>query len=80
MRRKLYCMQLAGWVKVKHYSGTDYYYAMSDQDPLKYAFKPGVTEKDTVRRKSDVAAEIRKELSLQRHVKEVALAARGGAK
>jgi hypothetical protein len=80
VRRRLYCMQLAGWIKVKHYSGTDYYYATSDEDPFKYAFKPGVVEKDTARRKSDVAAEIKKELSLQKHVREVALAARGGAK
>jgi len=82
VRRKLYCMKLAGWIKVKHYSGTDYYYVTGDTDPLKYAFKPGVVKKDmdTARRKSDVAAAIKKELSLHRHVRQVALAARGGLK
>jgi hypothetical protein len=77
VRRKLYCMELAGWIKVKHYSGTDYYYVTRDEDPFKYAFNAGVVEKDTARRKTDVALSIRKELSLTKHVREVALQARG---
>jgi hypothetical protein len=81
VRRKLYCMQLAGWIKVYHYSGTDYYYVMHDRDPFsKYTFKSGIVEKDTVRRKSDVAAEVKRELSLPKHVREVASKARGGSK
>lgn len=78
VRRKLYCMQLAGWIKVKPYSGTDYYYVTREEDPFKYAFKPGVVEKDTARRKSDVALSIKGELSLPKHVREVALKTRGG--
>jgi hypothetical protein len=82
VRRKLYCMQLAGWIRVLHYSGTDYYYVTHERDPFKYAFKSGVAkaEKDTVRRKSDVAAAVKKELSLPKHVREVASKARGGSK
>jgi hypothetical protein len=72
VRRKLYCMQLAGWVEKQHYSNIDYYFCCYDGDPVNYAFREGVAERDSIRRKSDVAAVIQKELSLPKHVREVA--------
>lgn len=69
VRRKLYCMQLAGWVDKIHYSNLDYYYCRYDIDPLDYSFREGVNERDSVRRKADIAVKIQNDLSLPRHVR-----------
>lgn len=72
VRRKLYCMQLAGWINKTHYSNLDYYFCCYDIDPINYAFRRGVAETESVRRKADVVAVIQQDLSLPRHIKEVA--------
>jgi hypothetical protein len=52
---KLYCMVIAGWVLKLPYSHTDYYCATVDNDPFNYSFKTGTTERDSIRRKLDIA-------------------------
>lgn len=76
LRRKLYCMQLAGWIESISYSSTDYYFVTAAEDPFKYSFKSGVAVNDSVRRKTDVVTAIQRDLSLPRHVREVALRSR----
>jgi len=51
---KLYCMELAGWIKKFSYSDKDYYFTASDEDPFKYSFRPGTSDRDSIRRKADV--------------------------
>ena len=55
IHRKLYCMILAGWVQRYSYSSRDYYYVTRDEDPLAYSYTAEATEKDTLRRKIDIA-------------------------
>ena len=72
VRKYLYCMQLAGWIDIKHYSNTDYYYCLYDIDPIKYKFRAEVVEKESIRRKTNVVEVIQRDLALPRHVKTVA--------
>ena len=76
IKRKLYCMRLAGWVESTHYSNVEYYYCLFDIDPLDYSFKTGSVERDSLRRKADVVTEIQGELNLPKHVRTEALARR----
>lgn len=73
VRRMLYCMRLAGWVDVVHYSGQEYYIVLIDVDPFdKYAFRAGAAGNDSKRRKADVASELQSDLALPRYVREAA--------
>lgn len=72
IRKKLFCMELAGWIGRKRYSNKDYHYCKIDVDPFDYAFLPGVTDNQSIRRKSLIASEIQKDLSLPDHVREFA--------
>ena len=72
VRRKLYCMQLAGWVDRKRYSNVDYYYCCFDVDPIHYKFREGVAERESIRRKADVVGVIQRDLSLPKHIRKVA--------
>lgn len=58
-RNRLFCMELAGWIGKVAYSGKDYYYVKDDADPFHYAFREGVVEKDSIRRKLTVAESLR---------------------
>lgn len=49
-RKKLYTLRVAGWLKMVPYSGQDYYFLSEQQDPFQYGFKPGVVDKEPVRR------------------------------
>jgi hypothetical protein len=51
---KLYSLIIAKWITKYSYSHKDYYYALFDDDPLNYSYKPGVREKDSLRRKADI--------------------------
>ena len=54
---KLYCMlNIAGWIKKISYSGKDYYHATVEGDPFGYSYKTGTAERDTLRRKADIAS------------------------
>lgn len=75
VKNKLFCMQLAGWVKSYTYENKTYWYNTHDADPFsRYSFKPNTAQgdKDTTRRKSDVTLALRKSLKIPRHVLEVA--------
>lgn len=80
LRKKLYCMRLVGWIDFIHYSNIDYFYCKQSLDPIEYHFKDAVAVTDSVRRKVLVADEIQKELSLPRHVRQVAVLGGKGAK
>jgi hypothetical protein len=70
---KLYCMQLAGWIKKVSYSGKDYFYVLFDEDPFEYSFKPNVANHDSVRRKADFAVSLSGIERPPRHVRQVAV-------
>lgn len=56
---KIYCMlRIAGWIN-KISTDRDYYHTTSDDDPFGYSYKPEATERDTVRRKADIALEMK---------------------
>ena len=69
----LYCMKLANWIKSYNYSDEEYFYVCYDVDPLDYSFKSNVIDKDSIRRKSDVAMYFHQALKTPRHVREVAV-------
>ncbi|WP_271596187.1 retron St85 family effector protein [Bradyrhizobium sp. CCBAU 25360] len=76
IKNKLYCMQLAGWIERRSYSNKDYLWALHDADPFEYEFKPGVSERVSVRRKLTVTAALRKAVPLPSHIRTEATAAR----
>lgn len=76
IRNKLYCMQLAGWIERRSYSNKDYLWALYDPDPFNYEFKPGVTERVTVRRNLIVKTALRKAENLPPHIRAEATSAR----
>jgi len=56
---KLYCMlQIARWI-TKISTDRDYYHTNIDDDPFGYSYKPDATERDTLRRKADIAQEMK---------------------
>jgi hypothetical protein len=56
---KLYCMsRVAGWIS-KISTDRDYYHTTIDDDPFDYSYKPHARERDTVRRKADIAREMK---------------------
>lgn len=75
IRNRLYCMQLAGWTGRIPYSNKDYLYVRYDADPFDYAFRAGVADKDSIRRKF-LAAQSVQDKDLPKHVKAEALALR----
>ncbi|KQX40004.1 hypothetical protein ASD04_04980 [Devosia sp. Root436] len=65
----LYCMKFAGWVEKYDYLNKTYWYSLHSRDPFsKYRYKEGVGEVDTLRRKSDLAKEVKSELKHPAHV------------
>lgn len=79
LRNRLYCLELAGWISKISYSGKDYYFALSDDDPFDYSFKSNVRQKDTLRRKTIVAASMKKIEMPPTHVRTTVLRRRGEA-
>lgn len=55
VKNKIYCMMVAGWIDKKTYSNKTYYFVCYDEDPFEYAFRRGITETDSSRRKLAVA-------------------------
>ena len=76
VRNIMYCLQLVGWIRTEDYSGKEYFYAPFDKDPFDYAFRDGVSETDSVRRKLDIAQAIKRSGPLPRHVKSLVSASR----
>ena len=76
IKNKLYCMQLAGWIERRSYSNKDYLWALHDADPLNYEFKPGVTERVSIRRNLIVKTALRKAEPLPPHIRTEATGAR----
>jgi hypothetical protein len=72
IRNKIYCMELAGWIKRISYSGQDYFYVLYDIDPLLYSFRQKVNNRDTIRRKLSVTLALRKKESIPKYVTRVA--------
>jgi hypothetical protein len=70
LRNKLYCMQLSGWITSELYSNKEYFYTCNDLDVFGYSFKDGVSDRDSARRKADVAAAL---LNAERPPKHVRL-------
>jgi hypothetical protein len=55
---KLYCLsRISGWIN-KIAADRDYYHATVDQDPFDYSYNAAARERDTVRRKTDIALEL----------------------
>jgi hypothetical protein len=54
VKKYLYCMRVAGWVGETQYQHTVWYYARFEIDPLKYAYRPGTAQKDSLRWRTDV--------------------------
>lgn len=79
VRNKIYCMQIANWIKRESYSGDDYFYAVFDDDPFDYSYKAGVIETSAVRRKIQIQAELKKIISVPSYVTKVAAKARVAA-
>lgn len=76
IRRKLYCMQLAGWIERRPYSNKDYLWTLYDPDPFNYEFKLGVTERVTVRRNLIVQTALKRAEEIPSHVRAEASRAR----
>jgi hypothetical protein len=76
IRNKMYCMQLAGWIASEAYSGKEYFFACHDVDPFIYSFGEDVIERDSARRKLDIATAIKKLQTIPKHVARVARNAR----
>jgi hypothetical protein len=76
IRNKLYCMQLAGWIARYTYSNRDYIYALHDDDPFEYTFKPGVADRISIRRKLAVTTALQQAETLPSHIRSRAAAAR----
>lgn len=76
IRNKIYCMMLAGWVKKFPYSGKDYYYVTSGEDPFKYSYLRTATVRDTLRRKADIAVSLKRIETIPRPVLAQAVEAR----
>ena len=79
VRDKLYCMELAGWIRRYSYSGKDYFFVLHDQDPFDYAFKAGVAERDSIRRKFVVSGAMSKIDLAPLHVRTLATQSRRAA-
>jgi len=78
VRQMLYCMKIAGWIANHHYSNVEYYYSNLDTDPLIYRFRGHLPKeaRDAARRRTDVITAIHRDLSLPKHIRQVAIAAR----
>jgi hypothetical protein len=76
IKNKLYCMQLAGWIERRSYSNKDYLWALHDSDPFDYDFKPGVTERVSIRRNLIVKSALRDAEPLPLHIRREASSAR----
>jgi hypothetical protein len=68
-RNKIFCMQIAGWIEKIAYSGKDYYCTKYDEDPFHYAFKKGVANTDSFRRKMDLRLALEAAEALPKHVR-----------
>lgn len=69
LKNKLYCMKIAGWIDKYIYSNKDYWHPLTDRDPIsRYRYKANISEKDTARRKLEVAEALRRDLRPPKHV------------
>lgn len=58
IKRKLYTLRVANWVKITPYGGQDYYFLPEQNDPFHYGFVEGTKGKDPIRRVLSVREEI----------------------
>jgi len=58
LKRKLYSLRVAKWVRMVPYGGQDYYFLPVQDDPFHYSFVEGTVDKEPLRR----ALGVRKEL------------------
>lgn len=76
IRNLLYCMELAEWVGVIPYGGTDYFHVRHNADIFDYSFVGLAADKNSIRRKQVVTASLRAVEPLERVVQERAVNAR----
>jgi hypothetical protein len=76
IRKKLYCMQLAGWIERRSYSNKDYLWVLYDREPFNYEFKPGVVERVSIRRNLLVTTALKKAEEIPSHIRTEASRAR----
>lgn len=76
VKNLIYCMKIAGWIDTETYSGKTYYFVKFDKDPFDYAFKEGVSDSDSSRRKLSVSEALKQAEGVPKHVLEVAYKAR----
>lgn len=81
VKRKLYTMKLAKWVRTYPYSNQYYWYAGLDDPIAQYRFIRAVANTDPIRRKAEIVTAIKADLDVPRHVlKHVAEQKRASAK
>lgn len=78
IRNRIFCMQLAGWIDRRAHGARDYYYTLYDKDVFEYAFNAEVVDKDSGRRKMQVAEGFRAAEDVPRLIRTAAAAARKG--
>ncbi|PZM13035.1 hypothetical protein CPY51_16090 [Rhizobium tubonense] len=62
-------MKIAGWVNSYTYSNKVYWHPLLETDPIaRYSYKSTSLERDTVRRKIEVVAAIKRDLRAPAHV------------
>lgn len=76
IRNKLYCLELAKWIKRESYSGKDYFYTLYDDDPFDYSYNDGVAETSAVRRKLAVTNGLKKAENIPKYIWKNAASAR----
>ncbi|RTL91190.1 hypothetical protein EJV44_20285 [Ancylobacter aquaticus] len=71
LKKALYCLILAKWIRKYSYDRLDYYLVLHDEDIFEYKFKPNVINRNSVLRKLEVYnAHVKKE-RLPKHVRDV---------
>ncbi|AKI02271.1 hypothetical protein IMCC20628_03585 [Hoeflea sp. IMCC20628] len=75
IRNKLYCLQIARWIKRESYSGKDYFYTLVDGDPFDYSYNEGV-DNSTIRRKLAVANGLKNAENIPKYILKEAATAR----
>lgn len=73
IRNKIYCMKIAGWIDAVSYSNKTYFYVRHDKDPFAYAFKKGVIDRDSARRKLAITEALTKDEDAPEYVRKVAI-------
>ena len=76
LTNKLFCLELARWIVRKKYVNRVYFYTTFVIDPFDYVFLPGVSDNDSVRRKTAAGQDIALAERIPEPVRDEAIAVR----